>query len=65
MSAELNINQGLFDEALEISVKRANTLRDIKELLISEQDDKALRLMRHYHGIQDRKLKLIKGSKES
>lgn len=60
VSAELNKNQGLLDAALEIAAARANTLREIKELLLKNEDAKALRLMRQHLGIQDRKLKLIK-----
>lgn len=60
MSAELKKNQGLLDAALEISAKRADTLREIKSLILAGDEAKALALLKKLLGIQDRKLKLIK-----
>lgn len=60
MSAELSKNQGLLDAALEISARRADTLREIKSLILAGDEVKAMRLLKKLLGIQDRNLKLIK-----
>lgn len=56
MSTELN--QGIFDAALEISARRAQVLREIKSLLEDDRDREALSLMRDY-------LQVVKAAKTS
>lgn len=60
MSAELQKTQGILDAALEISARRAETLREIKSLILAGDELKAMKLLKQYLGIQERKLKLIK-----
>lgn len=56
MSTELN--QGIFDAALEIAARRAQVLREIKSLLEDDHDQEALKLMRDY-------LQVVKKAKTS
>lgn len=46
MSTELN--QGTLEAAIEISGRRANTLREVKSLLEDDRDSEALSLMRKF-----------------
>ena len=44
-------NAGLVTAAMEIATKRAEALREIRDLLLAKEDEKALKLMRKYFGI--------------
>lgn len=46
------LNQGIFDAALEIAARRANTLRTVKELLEQDEDRKALGVLREFFGMK-------------
>jgi len=52
MSAELENNQGLLDAALEISARRSNTLREIRELFLSGRDREATQLTKKFLGCE-------------
>lgn len=52
------LNQGVFDAALEISARRASVLREIKTLLEDDRDQEALKLMREF-------LQVVKKAKTS
>ena len=60
MSAE--ISQGVFDAALEISARRANTLREIRQLIVEGKKDDAWDLLLKHLGLSEpkAKLKLVK-----
>lgn len=53
MSAE--INQGTFDAALEIGARRANTLRQIRDLILKGEKDQAWELLLKHLGIDEAK----------
>jgi hypothetical protein len=44
-------SDGLASAALEIAESRAQALREIRDLLLANEDEKALKLMRKYLGI--------------
>lgn len=49
------VNQGIFDAALEIAARRANTLRQVKGLLENDEDRKALKLLREFFGMKKKR----------
>lgn len=53
MSAEEN--QGLLDAALEVSARRAQTLREVKQFLVDGEDRKVLETMKKFLGIHQAK----------
>jgi hypothetical protein len=53
MSAELEINQGLVDAAIEIAERRADNLRQLKKALLSNDNELALSLARKLVGISE------------
>jgi hypothetical protein len=63
MNAEFQ--QGTLDAALEISARRAKTLREIKSLLEDDRNSDALKMMREYLQVKTktttRRLALVKG----
>lgn len=48
-------DQGLMEVALEIETRRAQTRREIRDLLLAGKDSEALTLMRKHFGIDDDK----------
>jgi hypothetical protein len=50
----VNKNQGLVDAALEIAERRANTLRQLKAALLSNDDELALSLARKVCGLDEK-----------
>lgn len=65
MSLEDHVNQGTLNAVLEISARRAQTLHVIRELLIANKDQEALRAMRKHLGLDEKnslpRLALVKG----
>jgi hypothetical protein len=43
--------EGLVAAAMEIATRRDKTQREIRDLLLANEDEKALKLMRKYFGI--------------
>ena len=60
MSAQVEADQGLVDAALEIAERRANTLRQLKTALLSNDDAKALSLARKLCGINEKSHRTFK-----
>lgn len=57
MNSELelkNNDQGLIDAALEIAERRAHTLRQLRDALVSGDDEKALSLARKVCGLDEK-----------
>jgi hypothetical protein len=57
LSASLKLvdgHQGTFDAALEIAQRRADTLRELREALVSNDEKKALSLARKVCGLDDK-----------
>lgn len=52
---ETQINQGLLDAALEISARRADTLRQVRQLFVDGEDRKAVDLMKKFLGLNEAK----------
>jgi hypothetical protein len=44
-------NEGLLTAAMEIATRRAEAQREIRDLLLANEDEKALKLMRKFFGI--------------
>lgn len=60
---ETQVNQGLLDAALEISSRRSNTLRQIRELILNGEKDQAWELLLKHLGLDEAKppqLKLVR-----
>lgn len=66
MSAEMDNNQGLLNAALEISARRAQTLREIRDLFVEGKDSEAMKLTKRFLGVEEKKprLALVKGSRD-
>ncbi len=63
MSAiEETVNQGTVNAALEISARRANTLRQIKALIVNGKESEAMQLLKKHLGIESH-LKLVKAKR--
>ena len=61
MSAEIQ-GQGLLDAALDISARRAQVLREVKQFLVDGEDRKAVELMKKFLGVENKpRLSLVKG----
>lgn len=52
---ETQINQGLLDAALEVSARRADTLRQVRRLLVDGEDRKAVDLMKKFLNVNEDK----------
>ncbi|MEK6280297.1 MAG: hypothetical protein AABN95_08060 [Acidobacteriota bacterium] len=55
MSTELN--PGILDSALEIGARRANTLRQIRDLILDGKKDQAWELLLEHLGIEEKPTK--------
>lgn len=52
---ETQINQGMLDAALEIGARRADTLRQVRQLLVDGEDRKAVELMKKFLNVNAEK----------